>query len=166
MSQIDEMSDYNNEYTSDDQSFQGDSPLCGLGSSSRFTSDSETKAQQIRKELDDLKEQRKEKWNEYMRNYRSKQKKEQTEAMINPKHIPMEYNGRKIYCRCDDVRDLLLRYTHVLIALYNLNIESFDEEITELLYANSNNLIQFSKILVRAFEHMINESSLTTASMI
>ena len=105
------------------------------------------------------------KWNEYMRNYRLKQKKEQTESMINPKHMPLEYNGRKIFCRCDDVRDLLLRYTHVLIALYNLNIESFDDEITELLDANSDNLMKFSKILVRAFESMINESPLSSSGL-
>lgn len=124
------------------------------------------KREQIKKDLNDLNQTRKSKWNEYMRNYRARKKREQTQAIVNPKHIPFEYNGRRILCDCNVIRNLLLRYTHLLITLYNLNINSFDDEITEALNANNDDFITFSKILVSAFEELVNQSPLTSSQIV
>ena len=109
--------------------------------------------------------EKKRRWNEYMRNYRARMKKQTFEAITNPKCIPLEYNNRTILCNCDVLREVFMRYTHLLINLYNLNIDSFDDATTEALDAHSGELMTFSKILVGAFEELIRSSPLTATSL-
>ena len=111
------------------------------------------------------KQTKRERWNEYMRNYRAKQKREQQELRDNPTHIPLEYNGKKLYCNCAEVRDLLLRYNDLLITLYNLNLHNFDDNTTDVLNANIHDYIKFSKTLVKAFEELVYHSPLTASGL-
>lgn len=170
-SSIDTVNDYTTDYATDN--------VNDIVNDNVTDSDSEdlmNKKEQIKNDLDELKQTRKSKgsigaeqrrmhWNEYMRNYRARKKREQNQAIVNPKHIPFEYNGRRILCDCNVIRNLLLRYTHLLITLYNLNINSFDDETTEALNANNDDFITFSKILVGAFEELVNQSPLTSSQL-
>ena len=100
---------------------------------------------------------KKERWNEYMRNYRAKQKQKHQEAINNPQ-IPIMFNGCLKFCQCTDVQELLIRYVSILVSIYNKNSELFDEEITNQLNANQKDYIKFSKILVDAMERLIHLS--------
>ena len=135
--------------------------LSDTDSFSEGLSDSEPLVQAFSdKPQHDKVQNRKQRWNEYMRNYRAKQKQQQQEALNNPT-IPIMFNGGISLCKSEDIKELLPKYTKVLVGLYNMNSDLFDDKLTDELNENLNSYINFSKILLNAFEDIIQNSPLT-----
>ena len=63
------------------------------------------------------------------------------------------------------IQNLLLRYNNILVELYNMIPELFDEEITDALNDNIHNFKEFSKIILYSFEELIKQSPLSAASL-
>ena len=107
---------------------------------------------------------KRERWNEYMRKYREKQKQRYEQALSNPQ-VTIHFNNGICLVDSQTLESLILRYNKILVELYNMRTELFDEEITIALNNNLNDFTRFAKIILDSFEQLIHQSPLTAASL-
>lgn len=90
------------------------------------------------------------KWNEYMRNYNAKKRRELNDRLTK---VPIMFkNSVQLY----DINEIINDYINLFECLINNNVNRFDPALTNEINDNDNDVVKYSKLLQNAITPIIN----------
>ena len=93
------------------------------------------------------------KWNEYMRNYNAKKRRELNDRLTK---VPIMFKNSVQLYDINDINEIINDYINLFECLYNNNINRFDPALTNEINDNDNNVVKYSKLLQNAITPIIN----------
>ena len=91
-------------------------------------------------------------WNEYMRNYNAKKRRELNERLTK---VPIMFKNTVQLYDVNDINEILNNYINLFECLYNNNVNRFNPILTNEI--NDNDVVKYSKLLQSAITPIIND---------
>lgn len=93
------------------------------------------------------------KWNEYMRNYNAKKRRELNDRLTK---VPIMFKNSVQLYDINDINEIINDYINLFECLYNNNVNRFDPALTNEINDNDNDVVKYSKLLQNAITPIIN----------
>lgn len=97
-------------------------------------------------------EEKRLKWNAYMKKYNERKRKEREERL---NYVSINFrNNAKLY-KVDDINTILINFITFIEELFNINAERFDPKIVDEINANNNDIVKYCELLYDAIVQIL-----------
>ena len=92
------------------------------------------------------------KWNAYMRKYNANKRRELKERLDK---VPIKFNNDVKLYNIDDINVIINNFINLFQQLYNINVEYFDESTTNAINSSVNDIVKYSNLLQNAIASIL-----------